>query len=561
MDSRVPAVYAQLGTHSMYSQPQLPTENATPAERQQHAVNIAINQEYDLIRVRATKPYYYYREKGSGTYNRLWEQDLKNIVRDTYLQMGMLPTDKKINDTVRTVESMTEDEISHIGNRIIEVCPGLYWDYGDEHTKPQLLELPSGPCFRRLFDNVGFTSPSTISVDATKINPVYVRAVHRNTLRWLDLLDGQLPDKADMDEVEDPMLPAYIDFPFIYTWACDDHGLYMDMLKAIASCFMRNKPKKVFALSGLKRNGKSSYLALIHTLFGRGNTSSVRLNQLSDMHFTEQLKDTLVNAPDEEAEISTLKDKDKANFKSLAAHESLFTGKMFSGDADFISSDFMCFMAWNKSPKWEGDGAAACAERTIILPFRADLSKFDTAGRDFKKETFTPQMFADLIGVVTAIAAYYNDKTMTFSDTANVATESINEDADAPATYAELFGKWFKGYETEQILFNDYTKWCRANNISFKGIDTETLLYTLQQKLGYPKRTKRNVNGKQTNMYVVPHQFGDKYYLTNSQRITQLHDTVEGIHGGDDYTVGNSVVQALEDEYAQQLEGSVYGSR
>lgn len=521
-------------------------------ELQQSLVVQKLTEKYDIIRVVSSEPTYYYRDKHSPsyTYERLYEQQAKNMVRDLYLSLKLIPTAKKVDETVKTVETMVQRESDSLNN-VLELAPGLYWDTA---LPEPLAEKPLRPCFRRLFDNANYHGPATIQVDLT--NSLYgdmvraeIKSVYRGALKWLEMLSGTFPP---MDEYEasggvgDKSLPILATFPFIYTWACDDHDLYMDMLKAACTIFMKNKPKKVFALTGLKRNGKSTYLSLLHTLLGRANTSSLRLAELSDYHMTEQLRFTMMNAPDEESSISEMTAKDIANFKSLATHDPIFVSKMYQSNATYINSDFPCFMAWNQDPKWKGSGAAACAERTIILPFNADLSKFDTSGGDFKKETFTADMYADLIGVLLALAHYYDNHKMTFSDATMAETKEVSEDTNAPIEYAKLFVKWYCGFDKQTTVFDDFAAWCSRNGYGYQGITTKDVVFAIKKIGGVPNRTNVSIGGTPTPVQRLPRAIG-RTFLAGGQYIPELKKTVgEILWIGENQTTGNSVTDGLE---------------
>ena len=520
-------------------------------ESQQALVVEHLTKEYDMIRIRAADPVYYYRAKSSQsyTYNLFYAQDAKNLVRDTYISLGMIPTDKKVEETVKTLETMVREEEDALNN-VIEITPGLYWDTGMENS---LTDTPLRNCFRRLFDNTNHGGPSIIDIKLT--DSLYgdevgkeVKRTYSNTLKWLELLDGTLPPVKEYEEVAgDKNTPRLHYFPFIYTWACDNHELYMDMLKAACTIFMKNKPKKVFALTGLKRNGKSTYLSMLHTLLGRANTSGLRLAELNNYHKTEQLRFTMMNAPDEESSISDMSKDDIATFKSLAAHEPVFLDKMYSGNAMYVSSDFPCFMAWNQDPKWKGSGAAACAERTIIIPFNADLSQFDNGGKDFKKETFTPEMFTDLVGVLLALAHYYDNHDMTFSDATMAETNEVNEDTNAPIEYAKLFVKWYAGFDKQNTVFDDFAAWCTQNGYGYQGVTTKDVIFALKKTGGVPVRSSSYMKGYgRVPVQKLPMGKGSTF-LAREQYIPELKQTVEScLYASNGTPSGNSVTEGLE---------------
>lgn len=446
---------------------------------------------YNFVYVQNTKTVFYSTSDSPNTYKRTTDRLLQNIVRDAYLSIGELPIPRKMNPAIESLTTMIRVEAPTEDTRFMAINDNLFWDT----HKSEFTPAPSAPCFKHLFDNADLSSSSIISIDPEHIDEDRVQSVHKEAFRALLCNGGDLPQ-------DDKHVPY---FAFIATWACGDHGVYMDLLKAAATLFMSNKPKKVFALSGLKRNGKTSYLAMLHTLLGRANTSSIKIEKMGDKHGTEDLARTLMNAPDEETPTDELSDTAISFYKSIASHEPISLEVMREGQNRFITTDFTCFMPYNQDPVWRGNGAAACAERMVIIPFRADLSKFDTAGKDFKRETFTPDMYTDLIGVLTAIARYYNDKEMTFSETSMAETEHVNRGVDQMKEYATEFLKFFCGYDRDSVVFDDYTLWCEENGYSYKGDTKDALIYQIGHLGGTPRRTNKAINkGEYGKVWVYP---------------------------------------------------------
>lgn len=524
-------------------------------EYQQNAAIKMIQSKYDIVRI-VSGEMYYYKEHDvmSNTYQPLNDRMIKNLVRWAYQYLNITVTARKIENTAATLKECVEDEVDNIDTNIVEVCPELYWDgYISELT-----DAPSKPCFIRLFDNTGFNSPSTIEVEMPDSYRAMIKGYYKNTLRWLDLMGGDLPDPSNEKEIEgdEEDYPIISTFPFIWTWACERHGPYMDMLKMIASVFMRNKPMGAFILTGLKRNGKSTMVKLIHTMLGRANTSSVRLSELSDKHKNLTLSTTLFNAPDEETEGKDMDADAVANFKTMAAHEPLLLPVLYETKPQWVQTNFVSVSPMNTEPEWKGDSASACMQRSLIIQFHADLSKFDNSGRDFARETFTAEMYSELLGVAFAIAHYYSDKKLTFSEEMADAREIIEEQVDNRVEYADLFNKWFVGYAREKDVFNDYKAWCKMHGYQY--VTMKKLMFAIKERGQGASRT--TLSREWSNRPVQAFRLGPSRkgtYFLREEYIDELDSTIgdrlyEDPKSDDPLPLDHSVVQELEDWFMQK---------
>lgn len=518
---------------------------------QQVAVATNILGKYDIIRV-ASGDLYYYRsnDANSYTYSKMNDRTMKNIIRATYKEMRIPASGAKIKNTVDTLKENVENEINSINRNIIEILPGLYWN----NDTAQFSETPDEPCFIRLFDNSDFESQSAIQIDMPDGSAAIIKANYRQTLKWLELGEGDLPDPDDERTISDDM-PFPITFDFMWTWACQSHGTYMDMLKMIASIFMKNKPMGAFILTGLRRNGKSTMVKLIHTLLGRANTSSVRLSELSMKHKNLTLATTLFNAPDEETEGKDMDAESIANFKTMAAHEPLLLPVMYAPKPQWVPTNFVSVSPMNSEPEWKGKSASACMQRSLIIGFHADLSKFDNSGKDFARETFTPYMYQNLLGVVLAIAHYYKDKPLAFSEDMAEAREIINEQVDNKVQYADSFNKWFVGYLDKDLVYADYQAWCKRHPGKFCSRDE--LMFAIKERGGGAKRTNISRDWQKTpiHAYRIGKPRRGTYFL-DQEYIPELKNNIANIlylngNINEDYATDRSVVQELDDWLAQ----------
>lgn len=467
----------------------------------QENVKRYIEERYDFVRVRsvgAEGAIYYKAINSTQSYRQLLDVDALRIVREAFSELyNMTPADK-MKAAIATLKAGVNNEVDSINNDLVQVSADLYWDMRDA----KLTSMPTEACMRELFDSRG-TNELTVSL--ADMNPAIIKQMFRNTTKHLHEHNGTIDLEAG-----DEFFSAdefYIK-PF-WTWANEDPDTFNDLLKATATNFMSNKPKGSFVLIGLKRNGKSTYLKMLHVLFGRNNTSSVRLSDLNNHNLNGDLWTTMMNAPDEEDE-GRGRDllEAQGNFKSIAAHESLKLKVLYQQHGQWVNSDFMCFFPMNHFPEWKGNGAAACMHRTLPLFFNNDLSKYDNNGKDFAKETYTSIFFSYLLGVVLAIARYYNDTEITFSDKMKHDQERVAEEVDNISLYLDRFKSWFNGYKSKKLVYEDYKLWCRERDLRWQ--EYSVFNHTLEMR--GPKLTSFTDKNRRMSVYKLGDRPGTEFF-------------------------------------------------
>lgn len=403
-------------------------------------VSQAIHSKMDIVRVNKTG-LYYYRRPGHKTYDLLDDHTLDVWVRDLYCEGFGPPEPKHLTDCAKMVKMMTKDEVEDMDTGVFQVSEYSFWSTEDgELTR----KLP-GRCFHKLFDT------KVEDKHVVKVEP-FSKEQDSKMWRTYEEVLGQLNNGVFEER-----------FNFIKIWADGSHDVYMDIMRSVAYCFIKKKPVGSYVLVGLRRNGKSSFVGMLHTIFGRENTSTVRLSELGDPHYVHSLKTTMLNAPDEEDERAVSA---QANFKTLADHGVLTLGVMRSNVPISVVCDFMSFFPMNHIPEWTGTGAAACMKRSLIIPFYADLSEFDKKNFNFAKETFTADMMCEFLGAVFAYANYYSRHELDFSNTMLDEQESLEEEVDSAVTYRKEFERYFDGFESVKLIYQDYCNWCKANDLT-----------------------------------------------------------------------------------------------
>lgn len=436
--------------------------------------NHVIRMGYDIVRVNSNDTYYY-RKVGHTVYERLTDHKLDNIVRDVYLPQFGAAEPKELKDAADMVKRLTMEEVDDLNNNLWYITPNSFWDM----EQGSLTHDENGYCFRRLF-NTKHTDKHVVKIpEFTEEQDKKMWDTYNEVCQQLD--DGVFEERYD----------------FIRTWANNDHDVYMDIMRAIAYCFVKKKPVGSYILVGLRRNGKSSFVGLLHTIFGRENTSDVRLSQLGDPHYVNKLKYTMMNAPDEEDEKAV---DAQATFKTIADHGLLTLSVMRSNEPIEVPCNFMCFYPMNHIPDWKGTGAAACMKRSLIIPFYADLSKFDKKNYDFAKETFTSDFMCEFMGSVFAYAHYYSHHELEFSPTMLKEQETLEEEVDSAVTYRKEFEKYFDGFDTLKTLFQDYVNWCKAKDLTISSRQEFKFVF----REYFTKRTTVNFGKTLVKGYRVP---------------------------------------------------------
>lgn len=526
-----------------------------PDERQQRAISLWVLERYEFLRITSTCRYYY-REKTSQSLvftpaSVKEDRELRNIVKEGYKVFGIAFTANKIKNTVETLKECVSMEKDSIDKNVVEIKDGWYWDI----ERAEITDQPGKACFVKLFDNSGHDVKDKYKIDTNDIVVPITKKVCDDTLYWLETNGGilPLPKSSESRGNNIPELPYY---KFIDTWACGNEGVYNDILKATSAMFMKNKPVGAFILTGLMRNGKSTYVKMLHMLMGRANTSSVRLTELHDPHKNLTLLGTFLNAPDEEVEGKDLSEEATADFKSMAAHEELTLPVMYSSEPQPISTDFVMFCPMNDDPEWKGNSASACTQRSLIIPFYADLTKMDNNGHDFVAETFTSTMFQNLLGTLFAFAKYYKDKKITFSSTMEKERKAASEVSDSRVTFATLFCKWFVGYTNENIVYDEYRAWC--DHYDYKYTSKRKLMFAIDKVAHGRTRTRVVIaDGEPQSAIRLGGKHGDQFFA-NEYEVPALKQTIGSVLYVDKYFAegekvrsGNSVIVALEEWYAK----------
>lgn len=471
-----------------------------------------------MLRVSDINEYYYQEE--DNVYYRMSDEMLLEYVRDIWLGAYGVFTPKELHDTMEVVKIMTMDKVPTLNSNNIMVCKGLFWRkrFGELDT------TPDGPTFYKLFD--------TDHAD-------------RHTIRVANFTEEQKQTLLETYEDTKKQLEQGIypcPYEFIKVWANNQKETEIDIMRMLAYCFIKKKPLGSGVLIGLRRNGKTTFVDMLHTIFGNKNTSRVQLSQLGDPHYTHTLRRTLLNAPDEE-EDSVIQY--QGMFKTMSDHGVLVLPVMRSNTPVRVACDFMSFFPMNHLPEWKGTGASACVSRSLIIPFENDLKRYDRVSKNFCEQTYTAETFCHLLGTVFGYAWYYHRHDHEFSDRMLIEQAYIQEDLDSAVTYKKEFEEFFDGFENLKLVYDDYQFWCKSRDVRISTY--KQFRFVFRPYLN--TRGKVRVGDKRVSVYrIVDRSKGGRDVMMERTYRGDLGTSVATLHERN-----ASMVEQLQATYAKEL--------
>ena len=507
------------------------------AKKVNHEVLSRTLTNYDILALKGTDQRYYVRRVQDGVpiepiYEPIDREEFTNLVTATYEDSTGTVDGGAIDKICDSLDKKIRKErtIPRVDNTYIQVLPNRFWDTSNGDMYEELPE--DALCFRRLFNT---PKASRHIVKFSKSDFLY-KGQHLE--RVVDETYSELLENDDLEE--DP------DFTFVSTWACGDHGRYMDILRMFATFFMKEKPLGTYILEGNGRNGKSSLIGLIHTLMGTKNTSRLQLAELGNWHKNHCLANTLVNAPDEEKP-GALEDTDL--FRTIADHGDIELDVMRGQKPISISCDFQCVSASNHMPEWKGVDAEACIRRARVIPLRADLSANDNKNFNFEEETYTPDRMVHFLGVVLGIARYYMGRDFPESHSVSTQREILQENMISYRLYYKVFIGFFGKYQKLRDVYEDYSYWCKDRGFKINKYDEFREAFNDSRE----KKTRHtDSNGSLPAVYRVSDLkecFYDKWVCPEASS----YGTIEQMHDSGISVV--SLLEGLKDEQISEWEG------
>lgn len=277
--------------------------------------------------------------------------------------------------------------------------------------------------------------------------------------------------------------------------ACGDAAVRALLEEAIGYCFYRrNELRKSFILTGDKKNGKSTFLAVLKEILGDENTASLDLNELGDRFSSASLFGKLANIGDDIADdfISN-----PAIFKKIVSGDWI-KGEN-KGQKEFFFKPYckLLFSA-NNIPRIK-DKSGAVLDRLVIVPFDA---RFDKTDPDFdpyiKYKLIQEDVLEYLIQLgVQGLKRVLNNQAFTESE--KVAA-SIDEYKETNNPILLFFKEDIKIVnEPTSEVYKKYNEFCLTNSFT----PMSNIEFSKQVKKHYKFEIKtKSISGKKYRVFI-----------------------------------------------------------
>lgn len=357
--------------------------------------------------------------------------------------------------------------------------------------------------------------------------PMLSKAKRTEVLNYLDVLIQDEAPAADADYIAFangiydlktgllvPFSPEFIitnKIPWEYdptTWsefadktlhrlACGDDGIY-DLLEEVIGYlfYRRNELRKSFILLGDKANGKSTYLDMLKTLLGDGNTSALDLSELGERFKTAELFGKLANIGDD------IGDEFIANpavFKKLVSGDRVNAERKGQDPFDFSSYAKLLFSA-NSMPRIR-DKTGAVLDRIVLVPFKAQFSKDDPDFDPYiKYKLRSPEVMGHLINIgLKGLERVLANRSFT-------TPEAVEVELEAYAIANNPVLDFFHETPVEEVVnestasvYDDYVSYAIRNNL--KPLGQNEFTRQANKYYGITSKTVR-VNRKRVRLFV-----------------------------------------------------------
>ena len=466
-----------------------------------------------------------------------------------------------IKEMYSTLTLNVVDLVDRPSDRWLYVGKGLAFDRGnpnDPGHEPELVDLntyvednltlkePFPDVFYRFFD----TSPMAVTGDndivmVPPMTPEMAGTLKESYNKTLQCL-GKKKSIPDDDRI-----------PEIMQWAQNEYDRYIDIIH-MASARLKSHDFGIYILAGLGRDGKSSCIDLVASMYGTNNICRVPVDRLGDTHNLSNFQRALVNLPDEQKpsdeKSKTMSADASVAFRIAGSHGAANMNVMRSNKSDELYYSFVTMAPVNSVPKFPTDVQNACIRRCRIIEFEGDFSASDKLAVKWGKAHFTPDFMMRFTGQVLAFASYYSTHDWQITPTMEIAAKKQMENAGSSIMYIKLWEKIYCGYDSYKTLRDDYYNYCKLSDYDQDDFNRGSILL-----MPYSQRSSVSVDPvgtikvmvkkskyddfKKKKMQVM-HKYSRCEFKTKEGKVISLTDgkSLEDFHNA-----GGSVIFELED--------------
>ena len=279
--------------------------------------------------------------------------------------------------------------------------------------------------------------------------------------------------------------------------ACNDPDVRALLEEAVGYCFYRrNELRKSFILTGDKKNGKSTYLAMVKELLGDDNTSALDLSELGDRFSVASLFGKLANIGDD---IGDEFIPNPALFKKVVSGDRI-KGEN-KGQKEFFFNPYckLLFSA-NNIPRIK-DKSGAVIDRLVIIPFDA---KFSANDEDFdpyiKYKLITEESLEYLILLgLRGLKRVLQNRGFTSSTKVDASLEEYRENNNPILLFFKEISEDDIINESTKTVYGKYSEFCLAN--SFTPLSNVEFSKQVKKHYGVDIANK-SISGKKYRVFV-----------------------------------------------------------
>ena len=219
--------------------------------------------------------------------------------------------------------------------------------------------------------------------------------------------------------------------------------------------------QKSVMLLGNGSNGKSVFLKLLTLFIGGENTSSESLQKLERDRFSSaNLYGKLINVFPDLARTSIYED---STFKSLCGDDRIRGERKFEGAFEFENTARLIFSA-NTLPSIS-NGDFAYFRRWILIEF-PNIFEGTSADKYLINKLRTPEELSGFLNkALTALKVLLENDGFSYNKTVEDVKRMYQINSDSVAAFAEECVESGHGDTSKQIMYEEYEKWCKINDI------------------------------------------------------------------------------------------------
>lgn len=489
-------------------------------ELRRQAVLSALVKKYDFLKIDSlknnTELCLWYKSNETDTYRPFDITTAEELVEAEYANIGVECTEKDAETMRGMVRIKRWPHARTLDDRLIKVTNDYFWDRSKGSLVKDIYSLYDYDykgVFRELFDgDAGGDTAPDVHIEDVHISPSNVNTLYRyisnhngEFLPPTILPDPEelrpLPDDFDSEVIYENMAPILASklaedlkrvLDVFWVWANNSSKDTMnDLLKVPVYLFLKEMPKRFLILDGDRRNGKSAFITLLETILGGNNCTEIPMKAMIDPHKANDLIRSWANLPREDYDFDAKDMKEGVAFlKNVATHEPVSISNYYKQSSSRVTPRFLAAFPRNGTPDFGNvEGNAAVMIRMRAIRFENDLSAMDNSGRNFEKETYTPEFCATYVEMILAMAKYYNEHTFDFSITSRNFGQRLQAITDPATFYMDQVSKWFDyvgnvGFATQQaeLYFNNQGfDWngevMRAIKAKLRKMNTAKVLY------------------------------------------------------------------------------------